>query len=416
MKKEISLKYLNYILFSLVLFLPNSSNVFYIGMILFIFCVILFLNKGKIRLIKIRKYIVYYAVIFIGSYFVHFYSKSFTEAFLFAIELFGILYFVQVSIAKSDDFNCFINVLIVIGACYAVLGILESLTSINLFDIMFNRVPETSSAAIRFGLTRNRGCCSVSINNGMLMYFFLSLSSFAVFHKNAPFILRLSYVLIFVDVILVLSRAVTIVAILTQLFLYIKLGDKNSITRNKILNFMFFTLFFTIAFFVITKENPQLVEFIKQFFGSVKKNSTDYNAANLGDFSHRISLWKWVFSYLPGHLILGRGFETIFSIKLNEYVSKTSIEVYWLFILFQRGLIGLFGFIYVQIGSMIDLIKQMKNSEIKSIYIMMIVTLLGYYVMLFSCSAFEDLRMLYIYLGLIPVLNNYTKNANLNGD
>ena len=111
-----------------------------------------------------------YAVTYIGSLIIHFYSGSIVSAITFWGFFFVAPYIVKRSIRTREDFEKVISIIIVLFMIYAALGICESLTHFNLFDIIWNRnVVEGFANRYRYGIYRNHGISMVSINNAMLV-------------------------------------------------------------------------------------------------------------------------------------------------------------------------------------------------------------------------------------------------------
>lgn len=416
MRTKLNPKDICYILFSITLFLPNHKNIFYIGMMLCLGMTIIFGEKCKIIKIKLSICTIFYVLTYVGSYFIHFYSKSIIYSILFVIEFVGILYLIESLTQSEDDLDNLISAIVIVSAVYSVFGIFESITSINIFDIIFDRIPETSLAAVRFGLTRNRGCATVSINNGMLIFFCLSLALIKILKENCKLLYKLCYAIIFLNLILILSRAVTVMALITQIVSFILIKKSLTIRRETLIkSFLSFTIFAIVLSIGIYK-NPELFNGIISFFSSIDLTGTNYNSANLGNFSQRLLLWGWVYDYIKNNLLWGIGFTTEFSVALNLYNFKTSIEVHWLYIAFQKGIFGLAGFILLQLSTIIKGFKlKAVNDNVKAFKVIVIISLLAYYIMLFSCSGFEDLRMFYVFIALIAVrtsLNNKTTIIN----
>ena len=124
-------------------------------------------------------------------------------------------------------------------------------------------------------------------------------------------------------------------------------------------------------------------------------------AEGIGSIGQRLSLWGYIFDSVKDKILFGWGYSAQFSVMIGNF-NKTSIEVHWLMLLFQAGLVGIAGFICYQ-GGCLKSICATKTSigeyRVGFSYVMLIVTV-GYFVVLFTCAGFEDLQMFYLLMAL----------------
>ena len=84
----------------------------------------------------------------------------------------------------------------------------------------------------------------------------------------------------------------------------------------------------------------------------------------------RLILWNWVYSTVKNHLFTGMGFQTPFQYQYSGIsgiyswtATKTSIEVQWLAVLYEKGLFGMIGFIIFQMGSLKKALKLKSENK-----------------------------------------------------
>ena len=85
--------------------------------------------------------------------------------------------------------------------------------------------------SLRFGLARNRGLADVSINNGMLLCLVLCIAAYVLIYatKKERKWYQISYILIFLDAFLTLSRAIWLELLITQILIFIVLAPKSKL-------------------------------------------------------------------------------------------------------------------------------------------------------------------------------------------
>lgn len=396
-------------LFAVGLFLPTYNNIFALYML---FVGGIGLITSKVWFKRIPGYFLIYMLIYISCYFIHLNSSTVVDSMVFIISTAVCFLFITSRCNTNDKVDYLLKTILLVGAVYAIFGIFESLTSTNIFDVTFGRTPTKDVSTVRFGLTRNRGLCSHSINNGMLLFHVLGIALYKVYgRQNATRTEKVCMFLIFADLLLTLGRAVVVISIVTYIVVVLLLMDdrvKRSRLTKRILISIPIMLF---AIALLYRVRPEVINQILSFFSSITVSSTAYNRDNLGNFSHRVLLWGWVYNAVKNDIFFGVGFTTGFAHKLTEYSTKTSIEVHWLYLLFQRGLYGLSGFIILQIGTIRDFIKTRKRilGDYERLLKVEIVIIPMYFVLLFNCSGFEDLRFLYLEIALLYAIKRIVK-------
>lgn len=369
----------------------------------------------------IPRYCMLYIMISIFCTLVHFSDRSIVNNVIAIIKLIAPFYIVVMGIKKIEQFEELLKFIVKIFTVYSVFGIVETFTHFNIFDaITGTKVVYEHANSLRFGLARNRGLADVSINNGMLLCLVLCIAAYVLVYasKKERKWYQISYILIFVDAFLTLSRAIWLELIITQVLIFIVLAPKN---KRKVIGRII--TIGVVGALLLLCISPELLDKISAIFTGMF--SSTYDAITGSETSeatemsygvgHRFALWLWVWEKAQGSLIFGASASNPFIyISPSGYI-KESIEVMWLFKLYNTGFVGLIGYIVFQIGSIRCMIKGNRlekevyqEKRVTFNYVMLVATLL-YFVTQFSCSAFEDLKFYYIILALLFCYNKICK-------
>ncbi len=398
-----------------LLFLPRLA-VAYRPYLLCIMLWLFLLNRNAMSLGLSELGNVYYAFTFFLSLIIHVYSGSIGTA----LSFFGFFVcapsVVEQQIWSRHDFEQIISLMLVLSAMYAALGAIEALTQFNLFDVLFNRSVIAGGANnYRGGVYRGHGLFTVSINNAIFMNMMWSIANYRLCNTSTKkrfwaFI----WIIIGLDVLLILSRAVIAVGVLTQLIMFKKKGMHWTFTRLiMVIPIIAIICLLNAGVIVsfITYVKSLFYPILNELFGTTLSASSGEKFAGSGQ---RFLLWKWVFERVHGNLLFGKGFTSVFSYNfvstvasgiyagVQYAVEKNSIEVHWLYVLYQKGLFGLSGFIVYQISCLRHVMKAGISTFEKTVsfqYVMRIIVF-SYFILLFTCSGFEDLQFFYVLFGL----------------
>ena len=405
-KGKVSIPFAFATMMLMIQFIPMSSgNIKYYNCMIAVLFASMFFCKIRKKNFRVPGFMVVYVFTYVMSYIIHYYIDSGRQIIMFLIGFLGVRYIILSGIKSENEFLKFIDYIIIFFALYSIFGIYESFTSINFFDILFKREVVLDYAnAIRFGIRRNHGMCSVSINNGMLLNIVLTIAGYRLFNlRKTDKKFLICYILIWTDLVLTLSRQVILMSIIIQLALAAKCGFTWIVKRIACILLILFVLWLSIgdilssALSNITSMFLPLLEIINPAYSSY------YNwNEGIGGIGERTELWGWIYAAVHNQLVFGMGYETPFSIALSNNTIKTSIEVHWLYVLYMRGLFGLTGFIIYQVGCIKKIFSckcDIGEIRVKFPFVMLILTL-GYFVSLFSCSGWEDLKFYYMIFAL----------------
>lgn len=398
-----------------LLFIPRHINSKYI----FIFILTAFLTLRKHNFI-IHKFPIGMSVYFatrICSYVINYENNSILNIFNFIVTFLFVREIVLKIIKKSSDFKSVIKIISYIFLIYSLLCILESISGINIFDTIFNRnISISGGNGYRYGILRSHGACTMSINNGIILVMGLSIVSYYLFNYASSAIFKLTYVCLWISIILNLSRMVVFIAVLSQIIIAIKCGFAWLIKR-----ILLFLTIIIIGLFISENGIKNVVDLFNSFFGPIFNTDLINAASNLGGIGNRLELWSVVFDRVKDSIIFGNGFDASLNYAVEYsmgggYWIKDSIEVHWLSTLFQTGLFGLIGFISYQLYCLKSTYKNRNyivDEKIFSFNYLAFILSIFYFISLFTVSGFEDLIFYYFVFNLFEAYNRIVHEVNL---
>lgn len=421
-KQNISVLFCELLLFYVLI--PLRGRIFGISFAANLVLIMCFVGQFLVSqrvVYDIPKFCVVYILISIFGILIHYSDRSLVDNVIVIIRFIAPFYIILIGITSMDGFMTMLQYIVKIFTIYGIFGIIEALTHFNIFDALTGtKVVYEAANELRFGLARNRGAANISINNGMLLCLVLCIAAYVLIYaskRNRKWY-QLCYLIIFVDTFLTLSRAVWMELVITQILIFVVLAPKSKLkVIGKIL------LICICGGLLLLIIKPDLLEKITYIFKEMFSSTYDaFSGSDTSESSemsygvgHRFILWKWVWEKVQGYLIFGTGDKIPFIYVASSGYIKESIEVMWLYMLYRMGLVGLFGYIVFQIGSIVHMIKghklEKKVFEDKKVtfnYVMLVATAL-YFFTQFSCSGFEDLKFYYIMLALVFAYNKICK-------
>ena len=400
----------------LVIFLPRSVNFRYI-IILALVILSFFADGVKTKYLNMNLGMFIYAGTFIISEVIHLYSGSLKDIFVFLTMFVFLRYIIFVGLGDMNRFLNFLEGISIFSVIYGILGIIEAFTTFNIFDLIFDRSFELVGAnTYRYGIYRGHGVCTISINNGMLLVFFLCITGYLLFNhiSKRRKILTVTYFVLLVAIGLNLSRMVWLVAIATQCIIAVKCGMSWILKRVAIVLAIFIILLPILGQFIETVQS-----FLQSMFLSLI--NLDYMESNsgAGGIGERLMLWSVVFEKVKDSKVFGVGFMENFSVQMTTIygstITKESIEIHWLYVLWQKGLFGMIGFIIYQISCLVYCWKRKKQQfeeQHFSFNFLMVVVSISYFAAIFSFAGFEDLYFFYIMFSICEAYNNILKKES----
>lgn len=373
---------------------------------------------NKLKKTQIPVFYLIYTIVTIICMLYHFTDRSLYLHIIEIVQIVGVAYLVVVSINTRQDFEKILKYITVIFAIYGLLGIIESLFHFNIFDALTNtQVVYEHANGIRFGLARSRGACGTSIHNGMLLVLVLSLVTYCLINakKREKKLYFTAYILIVINCFCTLSRGVWLEVVISQILIFLALRT----TKQVKIVFKIVVgigILLCLLYIIAPSFIKNVGDIISEMFGSVINTLTGTGTSEVGDEGDRLLLWGWVWSTVQSHATWGLGYAAKFAYLTPAGYIKESIEVMWLYKLYQIGFVGLVGYIFLQVSSLIYFVKYnfkkyINKDKINFNYVLLM-TSIAYFITQFSCAGSEDLRFFYFVLALAFAYNKIIKKEN----
>lgn len=326
----------------------------YIAYIFIIICSFIMLRRKLFLQLNLTSFCLFFWVIVnVMLYFIHGY---FIGAF------WTILLAIAVIVFSVNIKNGYVFQKIILGICYAtgfvcILGIIESITGINVWSFLNNSGETIMYNDLRFGMTRivsftyqTITYCTYLVLASALVFYAISFSG--NYGKPVKRNLKIIYVLVCINVALTLSRSAILVFIIQQLFLLYKMGFVKLIKR-----LLQLSCTIILILFLVSLVNPYFFIRIRNLFymllavfdnSYTKVIAEDFGNDNLEAVGTRLLIYKWVYEKVRDNLFMGVGYNTpflyTFTAKSGVYdyiATKKTIEVEYLFTLYRSGILGL---------------------------------------------------------------------------
>ena len=311
--------------------------------------------------------------------------------------------------------------LLIAGAVIAgIIGIIESFTNFNLFQILNTMGTDlTSKQPLRLGLHRIVSFTYQTISYASYCMFALALVFYRLTlckSKADKTKYYVFYAIIAISEILTLSRSMLLITLMCKCVLLYVCGYKVFLKRSVIVLAAVFVVTLILSFL------PKTQEAIQSFVYMLLAVFDDRYAQILGDIDgtgvgDRMDLFAWVWSEVKDKMWLGMGGSTNFSYSyltnngIYDYTrTKTSIENQYLKLLFHYGILGLLANVAIYIGLLCACVKKWKfvlaawESKL-SINKVAFVTCLCYFISFFAVQQMEEKRMMFCFIILIFCYN-----------
>lgn len=312
------------------------------------------------------------------------------------------------SIENSSDLYKAIDGLICVGVLLGLLGIAESISGKYFIQ---NALMERTdgSAGLRYGVLRSTGPFGTPINFGIYMAISSILITYRLstnISKDYKKVLYVSYLPLLLGMFLSVSRLAICVFVAAHAILLYSMGVRKSLSiiAGVLLIIAIVTALadlFGIDLSVLTKA---LSDFFSSFL-ALFSGDQQSSSSNVVGFGNRFDLYKWVIDFVGKNWLTGLGVKAEFSKVLNPWTTKTSVEVNYLYIYLQCGIIGLFSLILFYIGNITYISKYRKiriSGEnrfgfAETVYIIIIL----YYISLFGVQETDLARVHFLLISLV---------------
>lgn len=417
--KQINLRYFM-LLLTMILYpvLPvyfrltgSSLMMYYIVLVAALICLFL----GKIyNVFKIR-YIIPYILISLVPFIYHGEWNELVKLFIAPIGLFALM---LTLINNKKKFLQVIDILIITGGIVGIFGIVEEVTSVNIFAFLNNSGADLSRSAElihRMGLLRIQQSFGMSTNYCNYLIIITSLVCYRIYTEGCKHrkLFKVIWWLLLLNAFLTGSRAPLIVIIIVQIIILVKTGRKESLKQG-----LKISLVLVAVCVVGAVLGLPVFSYIRNYFyvllslinSSFQAKITAEFGSNLSVSSDRMNLYLWVYNDVKNKLLLGLGDTAAgnFSIQVNQWRTKSSVENDYLATLLKYGFVGLvsqFWFFLGNLKTSINAIKNELSSEKVGFNLIFILTFIGYIVNLFTVSMQADERIFFVFIGLMLVYN-----------
>ena len=269
---------------------------------------------------------------------------------------------------SRERFIWAIDLLIISAVVASIIGIIESFTSFNVFQLLNTLGADISLQPLRFGFRRIISFTYQTISFCNYCMFALALIFYRITitkKKNLKIKYIIAYIIVLVAAILTLSRSCLLCIIFSQLLLLYLCGYKTFI---KI--FVLIMICLLIIAGVASLISSDFFDFLQNISYMLLAIFDENYASLLGNIDgtgigDRADLFDWVWSSVKDYKWLGKGGTAEFSYSYQAYSgiysytqTKTSIENQYLNLLYHYGILGLFSMVWVYIQLFVQAIKQ----------------------------------------------------------
>lgn len=360
-KIRISLQTLLYVFLALVPILPSyftalrGISVYYVISAGFA-ALSLFFLKGRVRLLRPKsRVLTMFLVLWILA---HSVSMILTEgAFhlvMFLLITVVVFVFVSASVNTQESFIGSLHCLIYTSGVVAVFGLIEALTRFNVFSLLNNSGATLNYSTERFGRVRLLSYSWQAIVYGVYLMFCMILLLYCLQFlkkKNAKFVVFISiYVLLWVNLLLTLSRSSIIAAVFANL-LFLYFSGFVRMLKTILITVVCVAALVVLVALVFPKAFDLMMKFYFMMVSLIDDSYASEIAASFGTNlkaeGNRIDLYNWVFKSMKGKWLFGFGqhaqFEYPYKVTDGMYtwtVVKKGIENNYLDTIFRYGLVG----------------------------------------------------------------------------
>lgn len=354
-------------------------------------------------------------------------DTSISRAMAYIFSQLFICIIVYTEVKKRDILNEVLMVMIYACIFLCFTGIVEEITRTNIFHLISGLDSSYFYTEIRLGIYRIETSFSHPIVYCAYLCFMAGIVIYMLdkeTEKRKRNILKLAYILIWINAIFTMSRSTLLVLIVEQLVL----GYKTGVVKftRKIFFIICGILILLGVIFILDLPVADKVKDVWYMILSVfdDKYADLYSTSfgiNQNAVGNRFDLYSWVVDAVRGHELFGMGTSAEFAYQVNAIETtwytnyswiKTSIENEYLFNYFIHGFVGLISFILLIVGSIGYSYKVKKvrkriahnnfyNEKKLKFSDVIFVLLIGYAAILFSVRSSDNVRTFNIIMCLL---------------
>ena len=407
------------IILFLLPFFPSNLELFntsiYRSIYIFGFLLIV-IRDGKIRRIPFERILIVFLCVMSIPLVI---NSDYTHLIFQFTDIVFPLYIGYYSCKKTNNINQAIDNIITAGVILSLLGIFEAATGNNVFDKFFGlETVRYAANDYRFGIARAYGTFGTSIDFCLYLSIVLVLIVYRLSESNKHKYI-VSYIICMISAIATLSRGILAFIFIFH-FIY---AIHYKLFKRKI-------VYFAIAFIVLIllgliaisdRTNVNVFDVIAISIGTIfqtEKYSSAGVRYGLGGASERLSLFTWVFDRIRNEPWIGNGFSSQFSVQINEWKVKTSIENYYLYILYCSGLIGISAYASLIFG-LIKKVRTAMNDVRTNIEYLTLTEMIMFFLCIFTVSPKQEFSFFFAVIGMLfriisnePTRKSFRKNRD----
>lgn len=355
------------------------------------------------------------------------FDTSISKAMAYIFSQLFICIIVYTEVKKRDILNEVLMAMIYACIFLCFTGIVEEITRTNIFHLISGLESSYFYTEIRLGIYRIETSFSHPIVYCAYLCFMAGIVVYMLdkeTRKSKRNILKLAYILIWINAIFTMSRSTLFVLVLEQLIL----GYKTGVVKfTKRISFIICSVLMLLGvIFILDLQISDKIKDVWYMLLSVfnDKYSALYSTSfgiNQNAVGNRLDLYSWVIDAVKGNELFGMGTSAEFAYQVNSIETtwytnytwtKTSIENEYLFNYFIHGFVGLISFVLLIVGSIRYSYKvkrarkiitdtnfyEEKNLKFSDV---IFVLLIGYAVILFSVRSSDNVRTFNIIMCLL---------------
>lgn len=384
---------------------------------------VIIISKGKLSIIR---QITMLSVAFLLWVVLHsmslLYHGELGTLIFFVFQTWGICIAMQKPLAKKEMFLKAISSIVKMSAVLSVFGIIEEITGFNVFNIV-NTIGYSIAYSTRMGIQRISSYSSHSIVYGAYIMFCLSLCIYIgqfSNNKKDKIMYKVIYLLLWINILLTLSRSSILIAMVSQVLILYSMGFKRAILKTikivvviALVMVVLCSLFPGLGKIMLNIGYMILAVFIDDYADLISVTF----GANIHGTGNRLDLYTWVAEEMKGHWLFGYGtsasFNHAYEVQSGIYTAtniKKSIEVQYLYALFHYGVVGLIGEIILYISTVYYTYRRRKRTSWEpkiNFYQVCFILFVCYYLLFFAVNQSSDRTIYYVVLVLLIMYNAY---------
>lgn len=373
---------------------------------------------------KFNKFVFFYVIgIFISTMF-NFNKTSVVNLVSIIIEQVLLYYIIRINLYKEEVIKSIIDIVIKVSLLLSILGIMEYITSFNIFSLLDTSQRVISSYYIRMGSLRVSTSFKHSLGYGLYLVLFIPivlyrLNTLKQNRKNLRYLRTIiTFILMNINVMLTSSRSTLLVLLLQYLIIFIMLNWKKKIVTiiitSIIAGSMIILSISPVAegMFGISIVSQSIKSLSNTFIGN---NSDETFGENSEPFTYRKELIKYSFNKKGKDFLVGEGLgfirenPLVFNLpELNKWepIVSYSVDNYYVLKFLELGIMGLIPMTILFGAFTINMFLNRKKSYLSK---MLLISTIGYFLHLFMVDELETIKYLWI---LFAIFSSHLKYIN----